>query len=68
MGVWVCFGDQVTRGMMTTAQQAGYYDQDAFGTRFPRIQIITVEALLEGKTVAHPNPAMFNVTFKKARR
>jgi len=67
MGVWVCFSNEVTKGMMTTAQQAGYYDQEAFGTRFPRIQIITVEDLLEGKTVAHPNPAMFNVTFKRAR-
>ncbi|MFH0765436.1 MAG: DNA methyltransferase [Calditrichota bacterium] len=68
MGVWVCFADQVTRGMSAIAQQAGYYDQEAFGSRYPRIQIITVEELLEGKTVAHPNPAVFNVTFKRAGR
>ncbi len=68
IGVWVCFADQVTRGMESLARQAGYYDQEAFGTKFPRIQILTVEDLLEGKTVAHPNPAMFNVTFKKAFR
>jgi len=68
IGVWVCFADQVTRGMETEARQAGYYDQEAFGVKFPRIQILTIEELLEGKTVAHPNPAMFNITFKKATR
>jgi hypothetical protein len=68
MGVWVCFEDQATRGMRTEALQAGYYDKDAFGARFPRVQILAVEELLEGKTVSHPNPAMFNVTFKKAQR
>ena len=65
MGVWVCFADQVTCGMETLAKQAGYYDQEAFGTRFPRVQILTIEDLLEGKTIAHPNPTAFNVTFKK---
>ncbi len=68
MGVWVCFADQVTKGMRIEAQQAGYYDQEAFGTKYPRVQILTVEDLLEGKTIAHPHPAMFNVTFKKAYR
>ena len=66
MGVFVCFADQITKGMRIEALKAGYYDQEAFGTRFPNVQILTVEELLEGKTVAHPNPAMFNVTFKKA--
>lgn len=68
MGIWVCFANQVTKGMRIEAQQAGYYDQEAFGTKYPRVQILTVEDLLEGKTIAHPNPAMFNVTFKKAYR
>ncbi len=66
IGVFVCFADQVTKPMRTEAQQAGYYDYEGFKTQFPRIQILTVEELLEGKTVSHPNPAMFNVTFKKA--
>jgi site-specific DNA-methyltransferase (adenine-specific) len=66
IGVWVCFADQVTRGMETEARQAGYYDQEAFGVKFPRVQILTIEELLEGKTVTHPNPAMFNITFKRA--
>ena len=68
MGVFVCFEDLVTKPMRIEAQQAGYYDQEAFGTKYPRLQILTVEDLLEEKTVAHPHPAMFNVTFKKAYR
>jgi DNA modification methylase len=66
MGVFVCFEDQVTKPMRMEAQQAGYYDQEAFGVKFPSIQILTVEDLFEGKTLAHPNPTMFNVTFKKS--
>ncbi len=68
MGIFVCFQDEVARGMEHEALSAGYYDRDAYGERFPKIQIITVEDLLEGKTLAHPNPAMFNITFKKAYR
>lgn len=68
MGVWVCFADQVTSGMEREARNAGYYEYDAFGTKYPKIQILTVEDLLAGKTVLHPNPSMFNVTFKRALR
>jgi site-specific DNA-methyltransferase (adenine-specific) len=66
LGVFVCFEDEVTKPMRVEAQQAGYYDQAAYKTKFPRIQILTIEELLEGKTVLHPNPAMFNVTFRNA--
>lgn len=68
MGVFVCFRDDITRGMEYEALKAGYYDREAFGERYPKIQMISVEDLLEGKTLAHPNPAMFNITFKKAYR
>ncbi len=66
MALFVCFNEHVTDGMRRAALQAGYYDQSSYGTKFPRIQILTIEELLEGKTVLHPNPALFNVTFKKA--
>jgi site-specific DNA-methyltransferase (adenine-specific) len=68
MGGFVCFEDQATKPMQIEAQQAGYYDQEAFGTRYPRVQVLTVEGLLAGSGITHPNPAMFNVTFKRARR
>ncbi len=52
--------------MEIEALNAGYYDHDLFGTHYARLQIITVEDLLEGKTLAHPNPPLFNITFKRA--
>jgi len=67
MGVFVCFENEVTKPMLHEALLAGYYDQEAFGIKYPRIQIMTIEDLLAGKTIAHPNPSMFNVTFKKSR-
>ncbi len=66
IGVFVCFASAITKPMSVKAAQEGYFEQDLFGTKFPRIQILTIEELLEGKTVLHPNPAVFNVTFKKA--
>jgi hypothetical protein len=33
-------------------------------TKYPRIQILTIEELLEGKQVAHPR--LLDATFKKA--
>ena len=63
MGVFVCFADKVTRQMLIEAQRAGYYDKDVFGTRFPRVQILTVEDLLDDKSFKHPNPQLFNITF-----
>lgn len=67
MGLFVCFADSVTKPMQLEAQQGGYYDPESYGTKYPRIQIITIEDLLKGGTFAHPNPSMFNITFKKAR-
>ena len=40
MGLFVCFANQVIRGMKETAKRQGYYDQDRFGTQYDKIQII----------------------------
>ncbi|MBM3326416.1 MAG: site-specific DNA-methyltransferase [Calditrichaeota bacterium] len=68
MGVFVCFADKVTRQMEIEALKAGHYDQEAFGSRYPRLQIIAIEDLLAGKNLAHPNPMVFNITFKRASK
>jgi DNA modification methylase len=56
-----------TREMTTEALSAGYYEPTglASGTRFPRLQILSIEALLDGATVQMP---MSFVTFKQAER
>lgn len=61
IGVFVCFKDYLTKGMETEAGQAGYYEPEHFGQRYHRIQILTVEDLLEGKSFDYP--AYQNITF-----
>ncbi len=66
MGLFVCFANQVTRGMEGTAKRQGFYDQDRFGTRYHKIQIITVDDLLNYN---QPNIPQSTVgTFKSAER
>ncbi|HVF59472.1 MAG TPA: DNA methyltransferase [Thermoanaerobaculia bacterium] len=55
-----------TGPMRSEAASAGFYDSP-FGTRHPRVQILTIAELLEGKAVNMP-PTRANVTFKKAPR
>jgi adenine specific DNA methylase Mod len=66
MGLFCCFSDQVTAGMQKAAKQQGYFNQDQFGSQYDRIQIITVEDLLDHKL---PNiPFSIKGTFKTAQK
>ena len=51
-----------TKPMRRDAATLGFY-QAPFGKKYPRLQILTIAELLEGKTLAFPHE---NVTFKKA--
>ena len=53
-----------TKPMRTEAASAGFYESP-WGTRHPRLQLLTVTDLLTGKTVDRP-ARQGNVTFKKA--
>jgi site-specific DNA-methyltransferase (adenine-specific) len=46
------------------AAEAGFYKPPGLLDRYPRIQILTIEELLAGKSVAYPR--LLEVTFKKA--
>ena len=61
MGVLLTL-QEPTQPMRTEAAAAGFY-QAPWGKRYPRVQILTVADLLEGKAVDYPRE---NVTFKKA--
>jgi len=66
MGIFVCFAEQVTDGMKQASKREGFYLEQNFGRKFEKLQIITVEDLLEDKL---PNfPPAENITFKKASR
>lgn len=57
--------EEPTKHMRTEAASSGFYDSP-WGKRFPRLQILTVGGLLEGKGIEYPPPSQVNVTFKKA--
>jgi len=53
-----------TKPMLKEAAEAGFYKPPGLQDKYPRIQILTIEELLEGKQVAHPR--LLDATFKKA--
>jgi len=63
-GVFVCFQEFITPEMEKLAKQQGYYKPELWGNKFDRIQIVTVEDLLAGKSVQFP--VFQNITFKTA--
>jgi len=58
--------EEPTRAMRREAASSGFYDSP-WGTRHPRLQIITIAQLLQGKTIDRP-PSRADATFKKAPR
>ena len=65
MGVLLTL-EQPTAKMRTEAASAGFYES-AWGTH-PRLQIVTVGELLDGRQLSAPPPRQTSVTFKRAPR
>lgn len=62
-----CFEENVTREMIKTAKEAGHVKINGHEFSIDKIQIITIEQLLQGKQPQLPGGAE-NKTFKKAQR
>lgn len=62
MGVFVCFKDQVTKPMKLEAKEQGYYRKEMFNDQCDKIQILTVEQLLDGEGINMPK--IMITTFK----
>jgi len=54
MGVFVCFKEEITKPMTLVAKDEGFYRQDLFRTNYDKIQILSVEDLLEGERINIP--------------
>jgi site-specific DNA-methyltransferase (adenine-specific) len=65
IGVFVTF-DEPTRPMLREAAEAGFY-QSTDGTTYPKLQILTIQQILDGKQPAYPLHRR-DATFKKAPR
>lgn len=65
IGVYITL-EEPTKPMKEEAITAGFYEPEHFpGTSYPRIQILTIRELLEGKNVEYPRLAPV-ATFKRA--
>jgi len=67
IGVYITL-EEPTKPMIEEAASAGFYEPKHWpGNYYPRIQILTIHELLNGKTVDYPHHAPV-ATFKKAQR
>lgn len=66
IGVFVCFEEHVTQPMLKEAKQQGYFDEKNFGSRIDKMQILTVQDLLDGKEINLPLGLYKKTTFKSA--
>lgn len=65
IGVFLCF-EEPTKPMTKEAAQAGFY-KSSDGTTYPRLQILTIQQILDGRQPEYPLHRR-DATFKKAPR
>jgi site-specific DNA-methyltransferase (adenine-specific) len=65
IGVFVCFDEQVTRPMLEEASKQGYYREDIFKKNYGKIQILTVQDVLNGQGIKMPASTVS--VFKKSQ-
>ena len=65
IGVLICFRENITKPMRLEAKKQGYYDETHWGKAFDRIQLLSVEDILEGERVAMPESR--RTVFKTAK-
>ncbi|HZQ90469.1 MAG TPA: site-specific DNA-methyltransferase [Terriglobales bacterium] len=63
IGALICL-EEPTAPMKKEAAEAGLYKSEGVGKQYPRLQILTIEELLNGKELQYPR--LLEVTFKKA--
>ncbi len=64
IGVLLCM-EEPTQPMRTEAASAGFY-LSPWGTKHPRLQILTIAEILGGKRIDYPADRQTNVTFRRA--
>jgi len=66
MGIFICFEEDLKEAMSASAKEEGYFMKELFGKKYPIIQVITIEKLLEGEHPKIPDSAI--EIFKKAEK
>ena len=67
LGIFITL-EPLTKPMQAEAIGAGYYHSPIWNKDYPKIQLLTVEELLHGKTVDMPPQTQTNVTFARAQK
>jgi site-specific DNA-methyltransferase (adenine-specific) len=67
LGIFITL-EPPTAPMQTEAVGAGFYHSPGWNKDYPKIQILTIEELLHGKTVDMPPQTQTSVTFAKAQK
>jgi len=67
IGVYICL-EEPTKPMRQEAAGAGFYHSEVWNRDYPRVQILTIPELLNGKQIDMPPIQQVNQTFKRARR
>lgn len=67
MGVFVCFKNEVTKNMELVAKNEGYSLKETYNNAFDKIQILTVEDIIENKGIKMPysTEQLFKTSKKK---
>lgn len=60
--------EEPTQPMRVEAASAGYYDSPWGPTQYPKMQILTIKELLDGKQIDMPPVSQVNQTYKRASR
>lgn len=56
-----------TKDMKTEAATAGFFESKLWNKKYPKIQLLTIAELLDGKKIEMPPIRQVNATFKKAQ-
>ncbi len=67
IGIFITL-QEPSKAMRREAAGAGFYHSPGWNKDYVRIQILTIEELINGKTIDYPAPESTNITFKKASR
>lgn len=67
IGVYISL-EEPTRSMRAEAAQTGFYHSDTWNRDYPKVQILTIAELLNGKQIDMPPIQQVSQTFKRAKR
>ncbi len=67
IGVYISL-EESTKPMRAEAAEAGFYHSDTWNSDYPKVQILTIAELLDGKQIDMPPIQQVSQTYKRAKR